>query len=200
MLVVNVSSEAKEYLESNGGWALTKQWVDEGKLGRHFAALAAGYTEGPRGKRFFVDGNLNKKYAVAQAVQNDWTGILLQVCIRAYLDMPIAEAKDAFVYGEEGLFVRPGLLSESEVWEKYANGARPLSSVAIGKILKSLGCKKYVLSTDKGVSYRLIPKALCVEWSVQTDITQAEGLELRWKALSEGKPTPKLYPRNDYSE
>lgn len=200
VLVVNVDSQAKEFLESNGGWSLTKQWVDEGKLGRHFAAIAAGYTSGPRGKRFFVDGNLNKKYAVAQAVQNDWTGILLQVCIRAYLDMPVAEAKDAFVYSEEGLFVSPGFLSDSEVWEKYGNGARPLSSVAIGKILKSLGCKRYNAANDKSKRYRLIPMKLCVEWTTQTDISTGDGLVERWSILSEGKPAPKLYLRNEVGE
>jgi len=200
VLVVNVASEAKEYLESNGGWGLTKQWVDEGKIGRHFAAIAAGYNEGVRGQRFFVDGNLHKKYAVAQAVQNDWTGTLLQVCIRAYLDMPIAEAKDAFIYSEDGLLVRPGMLSESEVWEKYGNGARPLSSVSIGKILKSLGCKKFVLAADKSTAYRLIPNALCLEWVTQTDIGAADGLKDRWKVLSEGKPAPKVYATNRSGE
>lgn len=200
VLVVNVSYQAKDFLESNGGWSLTKQWVDEGKLGRHFAALAAGYGDGVRGQRFFVDGNLNKKYAVAQAVQNDWTGTLLQVCIRAYLDMPIAEAKDAFVYSDEGLFVSPGLLSEPDVWEKYGNGARPLSSVAIGKVLKSLGCKRYVLATNKAMKFRLIPNALCVEWGTQTDISNEASLADRWQVLSEGKPSPKLYPTNERSE
>jgi len=114
--------------------------------------------------------------------------------------MPIAEAKDAFIYSEDGLLVRPGMLSESEVWEKYGNGARPLSSVSIGKILKSLGCKKFVLAADKSTAYRLIPNALCLEWVTQTDIGAADGLKDRWKVLSEGKPAPKVYATNRSGE
>jgi len=169
-LHIDVTPEARAYLESIGGASGTVGWVDKDMIAAHCLWLAANRNVVP-GKRFLVEGHMTQMHEML-ATAGKWTALTCEWIARHLVDpSPAVNAKLGVIVGGGELLVNSHVIVDC--WDSYIKSSGRPSVQLVGRSLTNIAAG----DKRKGnVRYHRIKTEALLRWTDKNQIGDVEAM------------------------
>jgi len=164
-LWITVDRRAAQYLEENGGWKGTEDWVTGDRIVKHFRWLAENRQVTP-GNRFLVEGDigaLKNRILTRSRLSSlvcEWT---INAVLRGHKQASALMKSGDILIGDGRVLI--GAATIAEHWIKFVKSDKPRSADNISRVLSSWARDPVAAF---GKEYRVIDGQLLLSWARTT--------------------------------